>query len=66
MVNSATVLGYMRTHLIANTEGHLRNLNVDEGVVHGSPLLHLIDVIDRMLMEEISVNHIITFCLLLT
>lgn len=38
-----------RTHLIADTEGHLGNLDVDEGVVHSSSLLHLIDVINRML-----------------
>lgn len=39
------------THLIADTEGHLWNLYVDEGVVHSGSLLHLIDVIDRVLAE---------------
>lgn len=38
------------SHLIADTQGHLGNLNVDEGVVHSSSLLHLINVINRMLL----------------
>lgn len=41
-----------KTHLIADTERHLGNLDIDEGVVHGSSLLHLIDVINRMLEER--------------
>lgn len=38
-----------KSHLIADTEGHLGNLDIDEGVVHSRSLLHLIDVINRML-----------------
>lgn len=41
------------THLVADTQRHLGNLNVDEGVVHSSSLLHLINVIDRMLRGKI-------------
>lgn len=40
------------THLVADAERHLRNLDVDEGVVHGGSLLHLVDVVHRMLEEE--------------
>lgn len=39
------------THLVADAEGHLRNLDVDEGVVHGGSLLHLVNVVHRMLEE---------------
>lgn len=39
----------MKTHLIADTEGNLWNLDVDEGVVHCSSFLHLIDVINGVL-----------------
>lgn len=39
------------THLVADTERHLRNLDVDEGVVHGGSLLHLVDVVHGMLEE---------------
>lgn len=41
----------LATHLVADAEGHLGNLDVDERVVHSSPLLHFIDVIDRMLVR---------------
>lgn len=39
------------THLVADAEGHLWNLDVDEGVVHGGSLLHLVDVVHGMLEE---------------
>lgn len=54
-----------KTHLIADTEGHLGNLDIDEGVVHSSSLLHLIDVINRMLEKgncKMQFNLFILFC----
>lgn len=38
-----------KTHLIADTERHLGNFDIDKGVIHSCSFLHLIDVIDRML-----------------
>lgn len=55
-----------KTHLIADTEGHLGNLDIDEGVVHSSSLLHLVDVIDRMLEEGNAISYINLFFLFLT
>lgn len=43
------------THLVADTQRHLGNLNVDERIVHRGSLLHLINVVDWML-ERFKTN----------
>lgn len=51
-----------KSHLIADTEGHLWNLDVDEGVVHSRSLLHLLNVINRMLVGgNKDLNHMSLF-----
>lgn len=44
-------------NLVADTEWHLWDLDVNEGVVHGSPLLHLVNVIHWVLEEKDAVGH---------
>lgn len=39
------------THFVADAQRNLRNLDVDEGVVHSCSLLHLVNVVHRMLVE---------------
>lgn len=46
-------LAHGGTYLVADTEGNLGDLDVDGGVIHGCSLLHLVDVIYRMLGREI-------------
>ncbi len=50
-VENSNIFYAKKTHLIADTEGHLGNLDVNEGVVHSSSLLHLVDVVNRMLLR---------------
>lgn len=38
-----------KTHLIADTERHLGNFDIDKGVIHSCSFLHLIDVVNWML-----------------
>ena len=42
------------TDLVADAQRHLGNLDVDEGIVHRSSLLHFINVINWMLSGEIT------------
>lgn len=39
------------SHLVADAERHLWDLDVDERVVHGCPLLHLVNVVQCRLRE---------------